>query len=336
MEQLLQATVSGLAIGSIYALIALGLVLLYRTTKILNFAHGEFGLFGTFLAFLFLNSLGLPYALSFVLSLVAALLLGGVISLLLVKPGKVALSLGLGVLTGALTYGVFVSLFAAALVGVAVGLATYLFNDRTPNTPGELGLIILTLGVNLSLQGYYALSFGTDNKILPSVVEDSVLRFGGAALSRSSLITSLIGVVIMVALWLLLNRTKIGLAMRAVAQREDVAKAMGIPVKTVMFATWGVSALLAAAAALLLAPTTLLSPTMMFEPLSKGFVAAVIGGMNSLPGAILGGYILGVLELMVGVYISNEFKASFAFLVVILVLVFRPHGILGTPEVRRV
>ena len=336
MEQLLQALVSGLATGSIYALIALGLVLLYRTTHILNFAHGELGLFGTFLAFVFFNALALPYALSFVLSLVAALLLGGFVSLLLMKPGKVALSVGLALLVGALAYGIFPVLVVAALVGVVTGLAAYFFLETTPSTPGELGLIILTLGVNLGLQGVYALTFGTSNKNLPPIVADSIFRLGGAALSRTSVITSLVGVLIMVALWLLLNRTKIGLAMRAVAQREDVARALGIPVKTVLFATWGVSALLAAAAALLLAPTTLLSPTMMFDPLSKGFVAAVIGGMNSLPGAILGGYILGVLELLVGVYVSNEFKASFAFLVVILVLVFRPHGLLGKPEVRRV
>ena len=336
MSQLLQVTVSGLAIGSIYALIALGLVLLYRTTTVLNFAHSEFGLFGTFLAFVFLNSLNIPYGLSFLLSLLAALLLGGVISLLLMQPGKVALSLGVGALTGALGYGVTANLFVAAVVGIILGLLAYFFLDQTPAKPNALGLIILTLGVNLGLQGFYALTFGTDNKVLPPVVADEVLRVGGAALSRSAILTSLIGLALMAALWLLLNRTKIGLAMRAVAQREDVARAMGVPVRTVMFATWGVSALLAAAAALLLAPTTLLSPTMMFDPLSKGFVAAVIGGMNSLPGAILGGYALGLLELLVGVYISNEFKASFAFLVVILVLVFRPHGILGKPEVRRV
>ena len=336
MDVLLQVVVSGLAIGSIYALIALGLVLLYRTTTVLNFAHGEFGLLGTFLAFVFLNALGVPYPLSFLGSLLAALLLGGFVSLLIVRPRKAALSVGLAVLLGALLYGFGLSLFAAAVAGVVAGVFFYALSEKPSANPGELGLIILTLGVSLTLQGFYSLTFGNDNKILPPIIEDTILRVGGAAVSGLSLLTSLVGVVIMVALWALLNRTKIGLAMRAVAQREDVAKAMGIPVKTVMFATWGVSALLAAAAALLLAPTTLLSPTMMFDPLSKGFVAAVIGGMNSLPGAVLGGYVLGVLELSVGVYISNEFKASFAFLVVILVLVFRPHGILGRPEVRRV
>ena len=336
MESFLQALVSGLAAGSIYALIALGLVLLYRTTNILNFAHGEFGLLGTFLAFVFLTSLNIPYSLSFLLSLVAALLLGGFVSLVLVRPGKTALSVGLAVLVGALAYGLGLGLVLASLVGVVAGVLFYALSEGGASDPGELGLIILTLGVNLALQGTYALSFGTDNQILPPLIADSTLRVGGAALSSLSLLTSIIGVVIMVGLWALLSRTKIGLAMRAVAQREDVARAMGIPVRTVMFATWGVSALLAAAAALLLAPTTLLSTNLMFDPLSKGFVAAVIGGMNSLPGAILGGYLLGVLELLVGVYISNEFKASFAFVVVLVVLVLRPHGVLGRPEVRRV
>lgn len=336
MVQLLQALVSGLASGSIYALIALGLVLLYRTTRVLNFAHGEFGLLGTFLAFMLLRNLGLPYGLSFMLSLLAALLLGGFVSLLLVKPGRAALAAGLAVLLGALAYGLGAALWLAAVIGVALGVLAFARLEPEARTPSELGLIILTLGVGLFLGGFYALGFGNDNKVLPPIVPDVPLRAGGAALSQLSLLTSVIGVLIMLLLWLLLSRTKIGLAMRAVAQREDVAKALGIPVRTVLFATWGVSALLAAAAALLLAPTTLLSPAMMLDPLSKGFVAAVIGGMTSLPGAILGGYILGVLELLVGVYISNEFKASFAFLVVLLVLVLRPHGLLGQAEVRRV
>lgn len=336
MGVFLQVLTSGLAIGSIYALVALGLVLLYRTTTVLNFAHGEFGLIGTFLAFVFLTSMNLPYWLSFSLSLLAALLMGGFISLLLVKPGKAAISVGLALLLTAFTYGIFANLLLASVIGVVVGILAFALLERPSRDPGELGLIILTLGINLFLQGFYSLAFGNDNKILPPIIQDTIFRVGGTALSSLSLLTSVIGVIIMLALWYLMNRTKIGLAMRAVAQREDVAKAMGIPVRTVMFATWGVSGMLAAAAALLLAPSTLLAPTMMLDPLSKGFVAAVIGGMNSLPGAIVGGYILGVLELLVGVYVSNEFKASFAFLVVILVLVLRPHGLLGKPEVRRV
>lgn len=290
-SDLLQVLVSGLSVGSVYALVALGLVLLYRTTRILNFAHGDIGVVGTFIAYTLLRQLNLPFGVSFVLALVAAAVIGGLIYLVLVRPAK---------------------------------------------NQSELGLLILTLGLALALGGLDALLFGTDNKVVPTLVTDHIIHVGGAALSVVSLVTAAFGVILMVALWALLTFTKLGVAMRAVAQREDVAEAMGLPVKRVLIATWGASAILATAAALLFAPTTLLNPTMMLDPLSKGFVAAVIGGMNSLPGAVLGGYLLGVLELLVGIYLSLEFKASFAFLAVILVLVLRPHGLLGKPDVKRV
>lgn len=290
-EHFFQALVSGASVGSIYALVALGLVLLYRTTRILNFAHGDLGVVGTFIAYTLLTQLRLPFGLSFVLALVAAALIGMLVYLLLVRPAK---------------------------------------------NQSELGLLILTLGLALALGGIDALLFGSDNKAVPTLVTDKILRVGGVPLSLVSLVTALFGVILMVALWALLTYTKLGVAMRAVAQREDVAEAMGLPVRTVLMATWAAAAVLATAAALLFAPTTLLNPTMMLDPLSKGFVAAVIGGMNSLPGAVLGGYLLGVLELLVGVYLSLEFKASFAFLVVVIVLVVKPHGLLGRADVKRV
>jgi branched-chain amino acid transport system permease protein len=291
MDILVQVLVSGSSVGSIYALVALGLVLLYRTTNILNFAHGDIGVFLTFVAFVMLNALGLPYGLTFALTLVAALVVGMAIYTFLVKPAR---------------------------------------------NQSHLGLLILTLGLALALGGMNALVFGTDNKVMPPIIPDRPLRLAGAAVSQLSLFTALLGLVLMTALWALLRLTKLGLAMRAVAQNQEVAKALGIPVRRAMLATWAVAALLAAAAALLFAPLTLLQPAMMLDPLSKGFVAAVIGGMNSLPGAVLGGYVLGVTELLVGTYLSLEFKASFAFLVVLLVLVLRPHGLLGRAEVKRV
>ncbi len=291
LDQLAQALVSGASMGSVYALVALGLVLLYRTTRILNFAHGDLGVAGTFVAYTLLTQLRLPFGLAFPLALVAAAVIGMLVYLLLVRPAK----------------------------------------NQT-----ELGLLILTLGLALALGGLDALVFGTDNKLVPTVVADRIIRFGGVSLSLVSIVTSLLGVVLMLALWALLSFTKLGVAMRAVAQREDVAEAMGLPVRTVLMATWAAAAVLAAAAALLFAPTTLLNPNMMLDPLSKGFVAAVIGGMNSLPGAVVGAYILGVLELLVGLYVSLEFKASFAFLVVVIVLVLRPHGLLGRADVKRV
>jgi len=291
MDILPQVLISGASVGSIYALVALGLVLLYRTTHILNFAHGDIGVFATFLAFVMLQSLGLSYGLTLVLTLSAALIIGMVIYTLLVKPAK---------------------------------------------NQSHLGLLILTLGLGLALWGMNALVFGTDNKAVPPIIPDRPLRLAGAAVSQLSLFTALFGVVLMTVLWALLRFTKLGLVMRAVAQNQEVAKALGIPVRQAMLATWAVASVLAAVAALLFAPLTLLQPAMMLDPLSKGFVAAVLGGMNSLPGAVLGGYFLGVTEMLVGTYLLLEFKASFAFLVVLLVLVLRPHGLLGRAKVKRV
>lgn len=291
MEAFLQAVFSGAGLGSVYALIALGVVLLYRTTRILNFAHGDLGVLGALLAYTLFARTGLPFGTSFVLALAAAAGIGGLIYLLLVRPAK---------------------------------------------NQSELGLLILTLGIALALGGLDALLFGTGNKVVPTVVENRILRFGGVPVSLATVVTALVGALLMAGLWALLTFTRLGLAMRAVAEREDVAQALGIPVRRVLVATWASAAVLAVAAALLFAPSALLHPAMMLDPLSKGFVAAVIGGLNSLPGAVLGGYVLGVLELLVGVYVSLEFKASFAFLVVIFVLIVRPHGLLGRAEVKRV
>lgn len=287
----MQALVSGVSVGSVYAMVALGLVLLYRTTNVLNFAHGDIAVLATFLAFVLLDASGLAYGLVLPLTLLAAFGIGALIYLTLVKPAK---------------------------------------------NQSALGQLILTLGLALMLNGLNALLFGTDNKVMPALVADSVIRVFGVRVSLLALFTAGLGLAIMGALWFLLNGTKLGLAMRAVAQRQEVAQTLGVPVRRVVMATWGVAAVLAAAAGLLFAPTALLNPVMMFDPLSKGFVAAVLGGMNSLPGAVVGGYLLGVTELLVGSYVSLEFKASFAFIVVLLVLVFKPDGLLGRAEVRRV
>lgn len=291
MADVVQVLVSGASTGSVYALVALGLVLLYRTTNILNFAHGDIGVLGAFLAFVMLNAWGLPYAVTFVLSTAAAALIGFGIYTFLVRPAK---------------------------------------------NQSHLGLLILTLGLALALNGMNGIVFGTDNKIVPPLIDDRVVRVFGVALSQLTLFTASFGLLLMGALWALLSFTRLGLAMRAVAQREDVARALGIPVRRAMLATWSVAAALGVAAALLFAPLSLLQPAMMLDPLAKGFVAAVLGGFNSLPGAVVGGYLLGITELLVGSYLSLEFKASFAFLVVIVVLVVRPHGILGRAEVKRV
>ncbi len=146
----------------------------------------------------------------------------------------------------------------------------------------------------------------------------------------------IVSLITMVLLYLLVQKTKFGLAMRAVSQNDVAARVLGIPVRRVYAVTWGVSTLLGAIGGLLLAPVTFVSPSMMFDPFLKGFAAAVLGGLDSLPGVIIGGLILGVVENVFGGYVSTAFKSTVAFVMIIAVLLVRPEGLLGRKFVRRV
>ncbi len=287
---LAQLILTGIQVGSIYALVALGLVLLYRTSKVLNFAHGELALLACFLSFTLVSSLNLPLPVAFLISL------GG--------------------------SGIVAALFYFGLV-------------RKAKAADPMGLLILTLGFSLFANGAMSLIWGVDNKQAPTLVDvTATWNVGGLIISEISVITALVGLTLMGALWLFVQRSKVGLAMRAVAQNPEVAKALGIPVSTVLVSTWAVAAVLGGAAALLFAPTTTLQPALMIDPLNKGFAAAVLGGITSLPGAVLGGYLLGVAEAIVG-YVSPAFKLTLAFIIIIAVLIVRPQGLLGEHETKR-
>jgi branched-chain amino acid transport system permease protein len=287
---LAQLILTGIQVGSIYALVALGLVLLYRTSKVLNFAHGELALLACFLSFTLVSSLNLPLPVAFLISL------GG--------------------------SGIVAALFYFGLV-------------RKAKAADPMGLLILTLGFSLFANGAISLIWGVDNKQAPTLVDvTATWNVGGLVMSEIAIITAMVGLTLMAALWFFVQRSKVGLAMRAVAQNPEVAKALGIPVSTVLISTWAVAAVLGGAAALLFAPTTTLQPALMIDPLNKGFAAAVLGGITSLPGAVLGGYLLGVAEAIVG-YISPAFKLTLAFIIIIAVLIVRPQGLLGEHETKR-
>lgn len=155
-------------------------------------------------------------------------------------------------------------------------------------------------------------------------------------ISEVSIGSVLSGLVLMGLLYILVQRTRVGLAMRAVSQNLVAAQALGIPAKRIFAVTWGLASATGAAAGILLAPVTFLDPFMMVDPFLKGFAAAVLGGIDSMPGAILGGLILGVAEALFGGYVSVKFKTTLAFAIIILVLVIRPEGLLGREYKRRV
>ena len=290
LEQAIRLLIIGIEVGSIYALVALSVVLLYRTSRVLNFGQGELALLACFLTFTLTSRLGVPLWLSFLAGLAAS--------------------------------------------AVAAG-AFYFFLMRRAKAQDPMSLLILTLGFSLFANGALSLLFGVDNKQMPGFVDViETWTIGGFSIAKNSVLVAVSGLGLMLALYFFVQKSKIGLAMRAVSQNPEVAKALGIPVNLVLVSSWAVAAILGSAAALLLAPAISLNPSIMLDPLNKGFAAAVVGGMTSLPGAVLGGYLLGIIEAYVGNFVP-AFKLALAFILVILVLVFHPHGLLGEKETRR-
>jgi branched-chain amino acid transport system permease protein len=291
LEQAIRLLIIGIEVGSIYALVALSVVLLYRTSKVLNFGQGEFSLLGCFMAFTLTSRLGFPLWLSFLLGLLASAVVAG---------------------------------------------GFYAFLMRRAKAQDPMGLLILTLGFSLFANSALSLLFGVDNKQMPGFVDViDTWVIAGFTVSKNSVLIAVMGFIMMLALYLFVQKSKIGLAMRAVSQNPEVAKALGIPVNTVLISSWAAAAILGSVAALLLTPAITLNPNAMLDPLNKAFAAAVIGGMTSLPGAVLGGYLLGIIESYVGNF-APQFKLALAFVLVIVVLVVRPHGLLGEKETRRV
>ncbi len=290
MTQLGQYLVGGLATGSLYALVALGIVLLYRSSRVLNFAHGDVATLATFVAFTLLGR-AIPFPVAIVASLAAAALLGATFFFFVLRPAKEATL---------------------------------------------LGKIVMTLGLALVLSGVMQLIWGADEQVFPFPLSDTrVYKLGQVVISQMSLGTIIAGLVLMGILYVLVQRTKIGLAMRAVAQNTVAAQALGIPARRIFALTWGLASALGGAAGMLLAPVVYLDPFMMLDPFLKGFAAAVVGGMDSMPGAVLGGFLLGVAESVFAGYVSFKFKTTLAFGIIILVLMIRPEGLLGREYHRR-
>ncbi|NIQ39234.1 MAG: branched-chain amino acid ABC transporter permease [Proteobacteria bacterium] len=293
MSLFLQYAISGLATGSIYALVALGLALIYRSTRILNFAHGDITTAGTFFAFTLLG-LKFPFGPAFILALV------------------------------------FGSILAMAFYFTVLVPA-----QRREAT--QLGQIILTLGLALILQGLVSYFGGTEPQSFPFPLSDmKVYKIGNVVISQLSIGTMGAGLLTSFFFYLLVQKTRLGLAMRATSENLPAAQTMGIPTRRILALSWGLAALLGVIAGLFLAPALLLDPFFMLEPFLKGFAAAILGGLNSLPGAIVGGLILGIAESLAGGYVSIGFKNTLAFLIIILVLIMRPEGLLGKEFKERV
>jgi len=288
----LQLLLSGIAFGSLYALIALAMVIIYKTSEVPNFGQGEMAMLSTFVAFMLLDTYGHSFFVSFL---------------------------------GALVF--------AALLGVFL---EFVFLRRAKD-PNILSLILITLGFEMILYGVASWKWGADQKDLSFPVSDfDLVNIGPAVISYLNLATLLVALVLMVLLFLFFRYTKVGIAMKATQQNPMAARINGIRVNRILSVTWAMSSTIGAMAGMLLAPVATLDPNLMLEPLLKGFASAVLGGMTTLVGAALGGYMLGIIENLFGGYVSLEFKSIVAFGIIVLVLCFRPSGLFAKHYVRKV
>lgn len=292
--EFLSYLISGISLGSVYAIIALGYTMVYGIAKMLNFAHGDVIMVGGYVSFCAVSYLGLPGWLSVVLAMAVCTALGVVIEGLAYKPLRQATS---------------------------------------------LAVLITAIGVSYFLQNAAQLIWGASPKgytpLIPTTNaqgEPNTLRLFGGQLSISyiSLFTMGACIVIMVLLTLFTNRTKLGKAMRACSEDKGAAQLMGINVNATISMTFAIgSALAAVAGGLLCSFTTSLMPTTGSMPGIKAFTAAVFGGIGSIPGAFLGGILLGVIESLAKAYISTQLANAILFAVLIIVLLVKPSGLLG-------
>ena len=278
---------SGISLGSIYAIIALGYTMVYGIAKMLNFAHGDIIMVGGYVAFTAMTALNLPASAAVLLSVLFCTALGVIIEAVAYKP-----------LRGA----------------------------------NSLAVLITAIGVSYLLQNLALLIFGANPKSFRSVVPIKSMSFANGQLVISGETVAVIAVcfIIMVALTSFINKTRAGQAMLAVAEDRGAATLMGINVNATVALTFAIGSALAAIAGVLLCsayPT--LTPTTGAMPGIKAFVAAVLGGIGSIPGALIGGLLLGVLENLSKAYLSSKLSDAIVFSVLILVLVVRPTGILG-------
>ena len=208
---------------------------------------------------------------------------------------------------------------------------------RRAKDPNILNLIIITLGFEMILYGLASWKWGADQKNFAFPISDTdVVTIGNVIISHLNIVTIVVSILLMSILFVFLKYAKLGIAMKATQQNLLAARINGIRTNRILSITWGLSSVIGAVAGMLIAPIATLDPNLMMDPLIKGFAAAVLGGMTTLVGAIIGGYLLGIIENLFGAYVSLEFKSVVAFLIIVIILWFRPSGLLGKHYIRKV
>ena len=285
MTHFIQTLISGLSLGSIYALIALGYTMVYGIAKMLNFAHGDIIMIGAYAGIIAVGQMNLPPLAAVLLSILICALLGVLIEFLAYKPLRQA---------------------------------------------PPLSVLITAIGVSYFLQNLALILFGSQQKAYPTLAVMSHYTIGGVTVDGISILPLLVTAVIMVVLTFFINKTRLGKAMRAVSEDKAAASLMGISVNGTITLTFAIGSALAAVASIFYGMSYVyIKPTTGAMPGIKAFTAAVFGGIGSVPGAMLGGILLGVIEQLSKTYISTLWSDAIVFGVLVLVLVVKPTGLLG-------
>lgn len=232
----------------------------------------------------------------------------------------------------------YAAMLITVLFAFILGLLLEFLFLRRAKMPTPLNLIVITIGFQLMLYGFAGWKWGSDQRQinLPFSESKVILQNDYFALTELNLATLIIAVVVLGVIYLLIQRTKLGLAMKACQQNINASRMNGISANRIMAITFGISSVVGAMAGVLVAPILTLDPSMMWDPLLKGFAAAVLGGMKSLHGVVIGGLLLGLVENLFGFYISIEFKSVVAFAIIVLILYFKPSGLFDKHYVRKV
>ena len=287
---LLQQLVNGITLGGVYALIAVGYTMVYGVIQLINFAHGEIYMLGGFMAYTLVAVLGMPFFPAFILTLLICALLGIILDFVAYRPLRKAPRL-------------------AALI-TAIGMSIFLQN-----------MAMLIWGSQIK-------SYPRD--ILPLFFSESAITFGDVSLSWLQLFILAITLSSMIILHLTIHKTRIGMAMRAISQDKTASALMGIGVNRVISFTFAIGSAMGGMAGILVGLYyNAIFPTMGYVAGIKAFAAAVLGGIGSVPGAMLGGGVLGIAEVMGAGYISSEYRDGISYAVMIAVILFKPSGLIG-------
>lgn len=294
MEMILQSLISGIVIGSIYALVALGFVLIYKSTAVINFAQGELLLFGAYICLTLVTTLKIPFWIAFFVTLIAAALLGFLLERLFLRP----------------------------MIGEPI-----------------ISIIMLTIGLASLLKAVLHLIWGSETLVFPEVFPSEPMKFGPVAISQVYIYSVFFAVVCLVLFNIYFRFSRSGIAMRAVANDQQAAQSMGISIKRIFANAWAIAAVVASIGGILIGNINGVNSSLSAFGL-KVFPAVILGGLDSIPGAIVGGFTVGILEAVAGIYIDpileGGSKEVVPFIILVIVLMLKPYGLFGTEEIEKV